>query len=228
MKNFFTCIFIAMLFTQGANAQEENRTLNFQPVFNGKELVLDSSYFRSGDTVRITQLRFYISSVEFLKGDSVTWRESPSYHLLDFSIPSSLTLPLTTSAGSFDRVRFNLGIDSMTNVSGAQGGDLDPTKAMYWTWQSGYINFKLEGHSSLCQSINNEFLYHLGGYQFPFSALQNIMLTTGEAKEITIRLDLSKFLTPELLTSHTFIMSPGEKAVAMAGKIKTAFSIMHP
>ena len=69
----------------------------------------------------------------------------------------------------FDAIQFNLGIDSLTNVSGALGGDLDPTKGMYWTWQNGYVNFKLQGTSDLCNNPKNEFEFHLGGYLKPFN-----------------------------------------------------------
>jgi hypothetical protein len=45
---------------------------------------------------------------------------------LSFDLPTYL---------KYDQIQFQLGIDSLTNVSGAMGGDLDPTKGMYWTWQ---------------------------------------------------------------------------------------------
>ena len=75
-----------------------------------------------------------------------------------------------------DKIKFNLGIDSLTNVSGVMGGDLDPTKGMYWTWQSGYINFKMEGSSAVCPTRNHEFQFHIGGYQDPFYAMQTLEL----------------------------------------------------
>ena len=58
------------------------------------------------------------------------------------------------------------------------GGDLDPTKGMYWAWQSGYINFKMEGSCSQCLATKNNFEFHLGGYQQPFYAMQTIELNT--------------------------------------------------
>ena len=84
----------------------------------------------------------------------------------------------------FNTIAFNLGIDSITNVSGAQGGDLDPTKGMYWAWQSGFINIKLQGTSNSCPPPKNEFEFHLGGYQYPFNSLQTIILKTGNEKKL--------------------------------------------
>ena len=43
-------------------------------------------------------------------------------------------------------------------------GDLDPVHGMYWTWQSGYIQFKLEG--LLRDSAGERKLeLHLGGFE---------------------------------------------------------------
>lgn len=100
----------------------------------------------SKDSIQLETLKIYISELSILNDKNVIWKEQNSFHLIDFSHPSTLLLILKLpSYQSFNKLKFNLGIDSLTNVSGAMGGDLDPTNGMYWTWQSGYINFKLEG-----------------------------------------------------------------------------------
>ena len=73
-------------------------------------------------------------------------------------LPSSLALQIPSNI-PFSKLKFQLGIDSLTNVSGAMGGDLDPTKGMYWTWQSGYINMKIEGKSNSCKTRKNQFQF---------------------------------------------------------------------
>jgi len=125
----------------------------------------------------------------------------------------------------FTKIKFNLGIDSITNVSGAMGGDLDPTKGMYWTWQSGYINLKLEGKSKLCKTRNNEFQFHLGGYQNGDNALQTIILNVSENKEIDILIDIEQFVAAIDLSEQNQIMSPGKKAVLLSEKFSKIFSI---
>jgi len=59
-----------------------------------------------------------------------------------------------------------IGTDSITNVSGALDGDLDPIKGMYWAWNSGCINFKLEG-TRVISGKKTPFEYHIGGYNGP-------------------------------------------------------------
>lgn len=62
------------------------------------------------------------------------------YHLVDAEDTASWTVTTTRSAQAY----FLLGVDSLTNVSGAFGG-ASTIKGMYWAWNSGYINLKLKG-----------------------------------------------------------------------------------
>jgi hypothetical protein len=130
----------------------------------------------------------------------------------------------TPAAIAFDAIQFNVGIDSVTNVAGAMGGDLDPTNGMYWTWQSGYINIKLEGRSNKCVTRNNAFTFHLGGYQFPFNALQNVILPIQQREQINVVVDLQKFFTSFDLTTQNQIMSPGKSAIFLSNQFSTIFS----
>jgi hypothetical protein len=51
---------------------------------------------------------------------------------------------------SISKITFSAGIDSLTSTAGIQKGVIDPINGMYWAWQSGYVNFKIEGKSSSC------------------------------------------------------------------------------
>lgn len=68
------------------------------------------------------------------------------------------------------------GVDSLLQVSGVQSGALDPLKGMYWTWQTGYIQFKMEG--ILSKDTLGEGLIpiqlHLGGFQGESNCQQRI------------------------------------------------------
>ena len=120
-----------------------------------------------------------------------------------------------------------MGIDSLTNVSGAMGGDLDPTKGMYWTWQNGYINFKLEGFNAVCNTRNHFFQYHLGGYQSPFATVQTLVLPLkSKAKEVVVDVAIDKFLEEIDMSKTAEIMSPGAVAVELSKKLKGIFSVI--
>jgi hypothetical protein len=125
-------------------------SLNFVTLFNKSTLNLRDSVYQVNDSnkVQIKNLKFYISGLELWNDSKQVWKEPNSFYLLDFSDSNSLHLLLNADQDlAFSKIIFSLGIDSLTHESGAFGGALDPIKGMYWTWQSGYINFKLEGKS---------------------------------------------------------------------------------
>jgi hypothetical protein len=221
-------VFAGMTAIPGFSQKTETVSICIDLVFGAEPLTLDDQYYKLNETdsVQFEQLRFYISSVQFFHSREITYSEVNSYHLLDASNPSSLKFGIQMPVGTpYDQLRFKLGIDSMTNVSGALGGELDPTLGMYWTWHSGYINVKMEGSSSLCKTRRNEFSLHLGGYQYPNSALQEIVLSIPYQKEIHIRLDLQKFLAQVNLAEHNQIMSPGPTAVQISSILSQTFSV---
>ncbi len=205
-----------------------SRTLVFAPVFDNSRLVLNDSVYKlnSGDSLRFETFKFYISGIEFLDQDKSVWKEEKSFHLIDVSDEKSLSFSLPAVPNvSFNKIKFNLGIDSVTNVSGAMGGDLDPIKGMYWTWQSGYINFKLEGKSNLCKTRNNEFQFHLGGYQSPFSSCRAIILNSSMDKNTTIHIHTEKLMNNIDLVNENQIMTPGKEAVLLSQKAAGIFSV---
>ena len=200
--------------------------------------VLSDSVIQLKDSsqIQLSAVKFYISKIQFLKNKKVVFEENTSFnsdklsavHLIDVFNANTHKLNITHSKSvQADELLFYLGIDSLTNLSGALGGDLDPTKGMYWTWQSGYINFKLEGKSKLCKSRNNEFQFHLGGYQQPFYCLQKLVFPIKNTNEININLDVEKILSQLNLTSQHHIMSPNKEALLLSKEVANAFSILE-
>ncbi|MCF8450713.1 MAG: hypothetical protein K9G49_12655 [Taibaiella sp.] len=177
------------------------------------------------DSTLIQACRFYISAIEFYEDDRLQWKESNSYHLLDAATAATLQLLLNVPEKiHYSSIKFRLGIDSTTNVSGAMGGDLDPSKGMYWSWQSGYINFKLEGRNTKCPGRNNEFHFHLGGYASSFASMQTVALTTENTNSIAIQFDVQQFLSGIDLTTQNNIMIPGNDAVILSKKAASIFT----
>lgn len=202
--------------------------LNFQLLFGDSTLQLGENYYKTaqGDSFLIETLRFYISNITLLQEGKTVWKEANSAHLIDAENPKSLSFYLEKPDNiSFSQLQFCIGIDSLTNVSGAMGGDLDPTKGMYWTWQSGYINLKLEGKSNLCTTKNKDFQFHLGGYQIPFNGLQKVSFSTPNAQKIAVKVNLLTFLQNIDFAKENHIMSPNQAAVLMAQQWAKAFDI---
>lgn len=222
-------VFVVLVITCCAiNAQSNYSELNFQPYYGAHKFFLkdSSQIIDEKSDLQIDALKCYISNIQFVNNGKVVYEEKNSFHLLDASVEKTMSLKLNKNDNvSFDAIRFNLGIDSITNTAGALGGDLDPTKGMYWAWQSGYINFKMEGKSALCNTRNHEFHFHLGGYQNPYNNIQTIVLKVKETSIINIKIDVEYFFNQiDLSQCHT-VMSPSEKAVWLSKLLSDSFSI---
>jgi hypothetical protein len=204
-------------------AQESQ--IRFKLSFNDQEIEIGKTYLFENRDVNIDNLKFYISNLQIIAKNKIVFQDSLPARLIDIENKSSLSINLKQKK-KFDKIVFNLGIDSLINVSGAYGGDLDPTNGMYWTWQSGYINFKLEGTDPLCKSRHQKFQYHLGGYAAPYNSLQQISLILDKkSTRAEIRLPIDQFLKAANPQNQSEIMSPGSRAVELSAILKQLFVV---
>jgi hypothetical protein len=210
-----------------SRSPDAKRMIHVQPMFQGKKVVLEEPMrSRGGDPLLLNTLRFYLSNFVFLKNGTVVFEEKNSFHLLDLEDENTLDLKFSELEGlDFDGLQFNLGIDSLTHISGVMGGDLDPTKGMFWTWQSGYVNFKLEGTFKKCPTRNHEFQFHLGGYLAPFQSVQSVQLKVSKPENLVLQLDLTPFFEQVDWAKKYSIMSPCKEAVEASGILANSFSI---
>jgi len=215
MRFIIIFFLINLQILSGQNMKQIN--VKVSPLTNG-EIIYSKS---NKDSVTITNLKFYLTKFSLIKSLKTVWQEDNSYHLIDISDPKSLSFIFNLSENiDFDEIHFLFGTDSLTNVSGVMGGDLDPTKGMYWAWNSGYINFKIEGNNNLIP-----FEFHLGGYAPPFQTAQKITLKTNNKNNLNIKLNIVKFLEQLNLTEQTNIMSPGKEAKRLSKILSTLFYI---
>lgn len=192
--------------------------LFFRPLYKGEKLADTSgrSLFVSGDTFSIDQIRFYCSDITLLDGTEVVWQDKTKCHLIDAGNAETLKIDLPKAGRHhFTSLRFNLGIDSITNVSGVLGGDLDPAKGMYWAWQSGYINMKIEGVCSKCEG--RKYRLHLGGYAGENATIQTVTIPfqTTDGK-VLVGLETATILNEVKNGTTCSIMIPGKQAVILS------------
>ncbi len=203
--------------------------LIIEPIYGNNQLVIDTYLpLSKTDSVQITLLKFYLSNIELLNDKKTVWQESNSVHLMDLEDINSFRIALNVPKSiEFNSIKMNLGIDSLTNVSGALGGDLDPTRGMYWAWQSGYINFKLEGKSPICPTRKHAFQFHLGGYLGTDYAMQLIdfQLSKPVFDTITLQLNIQNFLSRIDLNQQNSIVTPSAEAVVLAQKVAQLFRL---
>lgn len=224
----FYSLFVFIFFPIFSFAQQPNEIIEFKVSINHHPIKVGGKYLihSQPDSIHFEAIRFYISNVQFFQDDAFVSFLEKKHHLIDLEDPESLKINLEKNVDlNFNKIKFDFGIDSLTNVSGAFGGDLDPTNGMYWTWQSGYINFKLEGVTPSCPARKNFFQFHLGGYQAPFTNVQSVELAVLDKKNIVIELPIDQLLEKINLKETYQIMSPNQQAVDMAQLVASLFSI---
>ncbi len=211
-----TVLCVAVL---GVNAQDKARMLRFMPWFGDHALRLDvDEKLPDGTSVRVSTFRFY-AGFPIVTGDGQANLLPYHYHLVDAEDSASWSVAIPPSAPAY----FVLGVDSLTNVSGAFGGDLDPIKGMYWAWNSGYINLKLEGNSPASPYASREFELHLGGYLPPYAAAHHVLLPNPGSEDMVVRVDILPLLEAADVRSKCNVMSPGDDAVRLSRVAATMF-----
>lgn len=183
----------------------------------GKELL-------QKDSIQITTFKFYISNLTYYYQNSIVFKNSSLFRLIDLSedtivrmisqIPSHLLI---------DKLSFDIGIDSNINRLGVQEAELDPTNGMYWSWQSGYINFKLEGTSPKCNTRKNRFQFHIGGFLPNQYALQTIIIDNPNKVNTKIDVNLLNFIQRINLKEEPSVMIPGIRAVEISKIFQEVF-----
>lgn len=201
----------------------QKHDIAFVPVWEDMHLMLDSVYVsrETGVTYTITRFRMYVGNISLWHHGKQVHSDS-IYHLLDLETLESLRIP-SGYTGKYDEIRFDIGTDSLTNVTGAMGGDLDPTRGMYWTWNSGYINLKLEGTCSTSTERGNLFQLHLGGYLPPYPTVQQVILKRNPHQQ-TIHMDVSRILAAVNIATTPTVMIPGPIANMLSKVLPGIFS----
>lgn len=223
-------LFLVLSFMAFASySQEIKPQLHFEILFNGQPLDLNKNYYNHThkDSIKVSVLKFYISDlIVGFKLKNKASQHVSIQQLVNIDDPQSMIVrDISLGIEHIKTISFTLGLDSTINVSGALGGDLDPTQGMYWSWQSGYINFKLEGTSGNCTNRNKDFQFHLGGYQYPFDAHTGVELTPKGKETGAIQLDLYEFFNKTNLSKENGIMSPSKAALSKSQILSKSFSL---
>ncbi len=210
-------------------AQESHLKIEFNPVFN-KEILAKNSWYvsRNNDSLQFLKIKFYVTDFKILTKDGNTKSIPNSNFLIEVFNDEKLNILLeNVSYKKGDQLLFNIGVEEKMNTSGALSGSLDPANGMYWSWQSGYINFKIEGKSPSCNTRKNKFQFHIGGYQQPFAATRSLTLdfSTTKNKVLIIDLEMATLFNTISLNTLNQVMIPGKEAIQIADIIPSLFSL---
>lgn len=175
------------------------------------------------DNYSVETAKFYISNIRVkLKGGGILSKEN-GYFLIDLEDTTSGIINMPSFANlEIDSIFFSIGTDSLINIAGVMDGDLDPLNGMYWAWNTGYINFKVEGTVNKSGS-NMDLEYHIGGYKMPYQTVRNLSFPVN-SNNLIIHLDLISYMSQAQQISNS-ILIPGDQASKCADLFMKCFSV---
>lgn len=183
-----------------------------------------------GEPYQIQKLKYYLTG--FRLNNQPVALPGDRYLLVDLHQPE-IGFQAVMPAGHYRQLTFSLGVDSADNCSGAQSGALDPMNNMFWTWNSGYVFFKLEGYSDRSPSDLNRIEHHIGGYRAGQSVRRKITLPIpvnegSQALKLMLTLDLDRYWKSKQeirIANHPLCMSPGAEALFLSENFTDMFTL---
>ncbi|SDJ75190.1 hypothetical protein SAMN05421823_10114 [Catalinimonas alkaloidigena] len=186
-------------------AEEGTLLLTFEHTFGQDAFQLGEAFTTtSGDALRISDLRYFISNVKLRNRQTGEFYLEPdSYHLMELASGQSLdSIRLEhVVPGTYDELEFAIGVDNARNTSIDQIGDLDPASGMAWNWNTGYKFFLLEGtYFSDTAQADRALTYHIGGnanyrilkFALPLTADPPLTVRNQYTTEVKMQADLAE------------------------------------
>lgn len=186
--------------TPTPNPVPTSLNINLEYMVDGSGLVFDTILYTNaaGNNYSVNRLQYYISNIKLLRSDG-SKINLPGVHYIDARLSEKNKLEFNNpTTGSFVGLEFLIGLDSITNQTGALPNILDNT-AMAWPvpMGGGYHFMKMEGYF---MNLGSSFGYamHLGRNANVVNAfVQNKSFTIEQNKsnQLTLRMNLNEWYT---------------------------------
>jgi hypothetical protein len=204
----------------------------FENIYKEEKNILNKNLVNAfAENYSITKFKYYISNIKFVTDNKI--KNTAEVYLVDASKKNiiSIIVPSKKITG----ISFLLGVDSILNCSGAQSGALDPLNDMFWTWNNGYIFFKVEGNSATSKADLHRIEHHIGGFKGSNKTMREIYLPINskvllKRKKLVIQLDIDKYwngINKLKIAEMPVIAIPGASAKYAANNFTGMFSIKN-
>jgi hypothetical protein len=204
LKHLFSAFVVAILIISCQKEDEispndkNSVSIEFDNRIGDQKLVLGTTKAKnaSGEEFTVTRLNYFVSNIALKKDDGSVLKFPNNYFLLKQSDANSLIIKLNDiPAGNYTELSYTIGVDSLKSISDVsqRTGVLDPASYgddnMYWSWNSGYIFFKMEGKSAAIPADKaDHFELHIGGFGGKTAVtpnnLKNITLSLADAATV--------------------------------------------
>jgi hypothetical protein len=245
-KPLFALVFLSILLAACKKDDQPVNTgkvtLQFNPVIDGQNLVLDEQEFTNaaGNKYKVEKLKYYVSKLTFYNANGTRFELPDGYYLIeDTGLSNRREINIDNMpAGNYTSFSFAIGIDSARNFSTEMVGELNPNNDMAWNWVSGYKFFLLEGKFTTTANATDAVVLHIGGNRsyrtVTFSAaaaggLQAIGIEANSHTMIELEADVNKLFNATTVIDLNVInavMQPGEEADKIADNYSSGMFIL--
>jgi hypothetical protein len=224
------CIFLLGMIVFSLNGFGQRKiVVRFENMANGKKIVLNDSLYENnfGEKYRVSKLKYYVSNICLLTKGAL--EIDKAVYLIDAAKENIIA---KKDSRKIVGISFLVGIDSALHCSGAQSGALDPLNDMFWTWNNGYVNFKLEGKSASSSADNNRIEQHIGGYKGEYKTMRKVFLPIDEKyflknNAITIQMNLNEYWNGIKIAETPVIATAGALAKKVADNFTKMFTLKN-
>ncbi|QHT67089.1 hypothetical protein GXP67_10730 [Rhodocytophaga rosea] len=240
-RTVFILLFLPLSFTACKKDDQQmipgKVTLQFNPVVDGQDLVLDDQEFTNsaGNKYKVEKLKYYVSKLKLTRSDGSIVEFPDGYFLIEeTSLSNRREISLeNVPAGNYSSFSFAIGVDSARNFSTEMVGDLNPNNDMAWNWVSGYKFFMLEGKFTTAANATDAMVFHIGGNRSyrtiglstsSTGGLAAIQIKANSNTIIELNADINKLFNATTtidLNTINAIMQPGEEADKIANNYAT-------
>ena len=228
------CLIICIVISYSSFSQKKASTIpvSFKIIYKGDDSIMNRNLVNDfGENYFISKLKFYVSNIKFETKEDT--KSASNVALIDASKRN--TISVLKLAKKIIGISFLLGVDSTLNCSGAQRGALDPLNDMFWTWNNGYIFFKMEGTSDASNADLKRIEHHIGGFKGVNKAMRKVFLPINNASDLKsnkliIQFDIDKYwngINKIKIAETPVVTVPGLLAKNAADNFATMFSIKN-
>ncbi len=246
MKKFIIIILAILTITscksddEGSEPTFGNITLDFKNTIENNNIEFETNTYTngSGETYKISELKYIISNVVLIKanGEEFKYPVDEGYFLInEEGIESKKISLLDIPVGDYTKIRFGVGVDQSKYPLNGMANFIPTAEesGMLWSWSAGYKFIKFEGTYG---DTDAPFLIHVGSHgtaldnykEVTLDLTSTLKVITSKASEIAVNVDVAKIF--DSTNTHSFadksdVQVDPVRAPKIAENISTMFTI---
>ena len=225
--------------TRAGGASGHSLRVVCEPRFAGAPLIFDTltNTTAGGQQVSVTRLDFLLSNISLRRAEGDTWLGLTNWFAFLSPREGRTSFELNNiPAGTYDRVRFNVGVPSPANhgdpANYPSQHPLNPNlNGLHWNWQGGYVFLAIEGQWRGDHAGESGYSYHVANDRLLMTVELPVTLALNAERELDLALNVDRIfsgkhritITDDNTSTHS--REPDPLTDQLRDNIQHAFSV---